>query len=789
MDEALKLPIEKRIILYILGFGEITHLDLVSHLLTQDHIALALNVPRGSISRSLKNLAGDGLVQEELSHVKGVRRRKRAYSLSWEGFEKGKELLLAIHEVDADYRDLDGEVATTKLKDLVERVRSDDPELTLMEVVDIVASEGVLDLRNIHARKEAIPVPPVKKESDRKPGVPAVRRFYGREEELKLLREISEKSKFIVIQGAAGMGKTTLIAKHLETETKPVLWHRLRPQESFETLLNVLNGWLGTDIMKVVSTASEVLLKELVGRVLVLDDLHRCDGTTMNLLTALKDSMDDQDITIICSARNRIPFYDSRDSGLNGTVAEIELAGLDEPAARELLEERGLDLVGEDLERIFSITRGHPLALELVTEDLGAQTEMMRFFQEEVFSKLTPEERHVLETLSVHREPMGPEALGGFETLERLQDRSLIDESTGLYEIKGFLREYVYHRIPLSGRKRYHKAAAELYPGNIFERAYHLLSAGEEEAAAGELIADKDHLIYNRADPLMRIICENSWDALSPEMFAQLEKIRWEIDQICGEWDNVQEYYYQSYLLGGEQSFGEALKKAGYMNWSLEELEKGLLDQKNSLEHLPTEDHSQRAEIFRVLGWTHWMMGDFQQARDATKDSLEEVQKGVKGVAPRMNLAMANILWAMGEKEEAEEHYLESLNGLTRPSDDQIRTRVLNNLGCLKMDMEDKTAASEYLREALRRSSSINFLRGKAYILLHLGVCEGDEQHLEDARSLFARLDDRPGCGYVHIHLSRGSARREEHLEQGKSFLEDLELPYLMEIMEKEGLR
>lgn len=92
MPNGLELPTEDRILLYLSSYGCLDEVYEAESDLTQKEIAINVKVQRKHISRYLKKLMDDGMVDEKVCHVKGAKQRMRCYSLTGPGAVKAREI-------------------------------------------------------------------------------------------------------------------------------------------------------------------------------------------------------------------------------------------------------------------------------------------------------------------------------------------------------------------------------------------------------------------------------------------------------------------------------------------------------------------------------------------------------------------------------------------------------------------------------------------------------------------------------------------------------------------------
>ena len=115
----------------------------------------------------------------------------------------------------------------------------------------------------------------------------------------------------------------------------------------------------------------------------------------IQFFTSLTEHLEDIDnFFMLVLSRSLIRFYNRRDVSLKNLIKELRLAGLDREGSRQLVKPKALDKASFD--KLYKLTKGHPLALELIesADDLKYSTrDIMRFVHEEIFSKLSQEEK------------------------------------------------------------------------------------------------------------------------------------------------------------------------------------------------------------------------------------------------------------------------------------------------------------------------------------------------------------------------------------------------------------
>jgi DNA-binding CsgD family transcriptional regulator len=222
---------------------------------------------------------------------------------------------------------------------------------------------------------------------------PTRARLFGREPELAILRalldEPSERGSALVVRGDAGSGKSALLVeagRHAEETGKIVLratgvesearmpfagLHQLLrpvlggiddlPVGQRQALLDAFGSTSGRSQVFIVALATLNLLGDLASRQQVaalVDDAQWLDDSTLEVLRFTARRLESDPITLVISCR------DGFESSLALSEAhEIELRGLDDEAAANLLDARVPKLSQRARQQVMELAAGNPLAL------------------------------------------------------------------------------------------------------------------------------------------------------------------------------------------------------------------------------------------------------------------------------------------------------------------------------------------------------------------------------------------------------------------------------------------
>ena len=350
--------------------------------------------------------------------------------------------------------------------------------------------------------KKAIQILQIQVPSDHPPDVSE---FINRETCLEYLKNSLDKN-MILIQGIAGMGKTQVAAKLRESIQDKYItyWKELRKRDTFESVIRSLAVFLrnkndpelaeyiedgGMDHDVIIS----ILLRSLENKryMLFFDNYHVVERDDIHdLFAQLKDELEGS--TIVITTRSLPSFVSPLDQ-----VLEDNLGGFDLSATKRYLEQMGVNVSQNPLDKIDEKIGGHPYSLKMfaslarkmaVGEILKnlPDTGIEKYLHIEIFKRLENDELEILKALSVFRTPVTADAcvqVAGSEnvriTLISLEEKLLLNRVKNSYYLHDLIKDFSYSHI--DNPKGYHRRAGKYYaelektPENILETAYHLV--------------------------------------------------------------------------------------------------------------------------------------------------------------------------------------------------------------------------------------------------------------------------------------------------------------------------
>ena len=458
----VSVAVSDRILLHLLENLEQADQFMVSNAVTRPGIAEACALHPPNVSRSMRGLLKEKLVQEHSRMVKGDERRQKAWQLTENGKSEAQNTKLELSSSTVLIRDKDGALLEIRADETADRLEAD---LSLLQVLMHALHEGVLTYGDIRFG------PIRKKDGDNRPppgrltllagahatyhtSPPQTRPVHGRADvlaDLEIWRD--EMHPCMVIQGVAGIGKSTVVAHWLKErmeneENLSICWYPCQPWDRDHGVAVSLLHRVGIDdvhdpyqLMDTLPlspgapldvdawrrrllaylTDSAAIRERFLdlddgGKppptwLVILDDVHHISENSNDLLGALLQVAIQSPLQLLLISRNRPQFYDRRDVHTRDKVREVSLKGLSVEALEEWLStfDIGDPPEADDIHRL---TGGHPLAMELL-ELYGSAThgDWLRFLDEEILDALPDGERELLAQLAVSERPVEWEKL------------------------------------------------------------------------------------------------------------------------------------------------------------------------------------------------------------------------------------------------------------------------------------------------------------------------------------------------------------------------------------------
>ncbi|GEM_PF-910489 len=726
------LTVSERILYHLSNYVKYEDKFEVPFDVTQDGISQAISISRAHAAIELKKLKSAGTIEERLSHVKKGKSRRKAYSLT----VAGKVLAVTVVQYVKD-NDIDPMVDPSK----------------------------VMPMTNIVSRSRS---------SRKSSPLPSTKDFFGRENELTVLRKAldSPSVKILSVKGMAGIGKTSVASRLASGLTgQRVFWYATKPWDVPRTVAESLaQFFLDNGCRKMYSYLSSgraelgelsVLLKEELsenGYTFVFDDADCAEGL-QDFLHMFRHSSGPA--KVIVTAENVPRFYDRSDVVAKNEVFELELGGLDKRSALKMLESRGIR--GESADKLVAMTKGHPLSLEMITVSglSEARTQVTRFLEDKFYTGLSESEKSLLQLASVFNKPFSTDAIP--KDLRDARKGSMLREvARGRFEIHASLREFVYESLSAEERTRWHSAAADHYlrQGDLQERLHHLILSRRGLEAEMLMARSPDDLLgQGNVQRLWAAI--SSFEPSKPRYRIPALMLKARAANAVGEFDKAWAILGTVAREGEPHTQIDALVEMGNIKSKKGELEESLNIFQDAL-GMSKESPGARAKALIGLGVVESKLGNASKAQEllerSARDSMAVMdQKGML----MAHMELGNLFIAQGRYEQATDHFSKCAAGFGPVE----LTNVYVNMGIACAHMDKVEEAKLHLENAVRLAGETGQPRSRAYALTSLselfmsaGDLEAAKEHCFRALDVFTEMGDGHGMSEVYANL--GMAER-----------------------------
>ncbi|WP_392531266.1 NB-ARC domain-containing protein [Nostoc sp. C117] len=327
------------------------------------------------------------------------------------------------------------------------------------------------------------------------PDVPV---FYGRTDELTKLEQwiVTDKCKLVVILGMGGIGKTSLSKKLVEklvessNEFQCMIWRSLRESPPVKKILTdsikFLSNHQITDLPDSLDGQISLLITCLNSSrcLLVLDNVESIlqignqSGQYREgyqgygqLFSRIGESRHES--CLLITTREK-PMEVTTIEGINRPIRSLQVTGL-QNAAREIIREKRLYGSQEEINQLTEMYNGHPLALNIVTNEIKDLFDgniadfllqgtplcngIIQMLDKQC-NRLSSIQNSIMYWLAINREPVSIKELDEDvistsanskrliqNALEYLKRRSLIESVAGCFTLQNFVMEYLIDKF------------------------------------------------------------------------------------------------------------------------------------------------------------------------------------------------------------------------------------------------------------------------------------------------------------------------------------------------------
>ncbi len=698
---------------------------------SQEGIANRLGTQVHNASRALSGLESEGLVMDRLAHVRGAPKRRRAYFLTDKGHRAAGKVRDDLLRSNVVYEER-GRVEEMPLGEALKRIKASTGSVgSFLDLVDMARGAEVLRSEDVSRRLS----PPARPErfAEAAFGRPKVSAFFGREAEKKaVLDHIAGDSSVMLIWGIPGIGKTSLSSKVFDELSghHHLFWYSFHPWDTEEHFMSVLSRFL--ESANRTSTAEAVRRGAASGDLFVpvasdlaaldaalfLDDVQKASQKLAMVVALLMEAVRSSGrCKAVLMSRELPPFFSRTGEG----SLTLELSGLDHASAKKFAESAR----AKDPVLAADASRGHPLLLNLMSRSGVGESrgDVLSFMDREVSRSLSPEERGMLELLSIFRHPVPPEAIldTGDSALVGLREKALVVEEEGGVWTHDILREFFASRLGPESRAALHGRAARYCEGRegsdwSLESLYHYVQAGDFAAARRVSVRDfegmSEEFPQETLECLQRVYAHPGPGPETADLLFRMAGLC----EALGDDASATKHYESCLALlpaeGSSEKSALVLESLGKLKTRAEEWAESFAAHEKALRiYQESGDAEGQVREWLNIGGAHRKHGDHGKARDAYSEALSIATKRENRAAQAAcvnNIALLD--WDEGMLKDAEARLKESVRLAHAVRDHTGEAVGLENLAELlrtQARLSEMTALMRESSEAFRRAGEI----------------------------------------------------------------------------------
>ncbi|MEZ5171897.1 MAG: LuxR C-terminal-related transcriptional regulator [Acidimicrobiia bacterium] len=500
----------------------------------------------------------------------------------------------------------------------------------------------------------------------------------GRGSELEYLATALDEHRPVVVVGRAGIGKTSLARAAAWVAQLPLFEGgglASLPWMSYLPLERALGGVPRGDPEAVAGAVCE----EVAEGVLCVDDLQWADPATLGVLPRIVE----RTRVILIVRSGEVRSMQVREIAQRTGATELEIAGLDEHTARQLVQHLAPE-IGDDRRReIVRASHGNPLLIE----QLSATSDAVDLPDSvwERFNLLPPSARDAMARLALLGRPASRDELGN--GVEHLDTSPLVSVSGTRYQpVHEVVASEVVALLEPERMRGIHAALAEQLP--TAEAARHVAAAGDTAGAATlalraasetcDPIERAQHLLYGRdlgcdADPDVLLL-----DAVDGFLAGGIyEPVESCLDQVAGTSAEIR---------------AEVALRWARLHWRRAEPEDAAAEIARGLDLVDDRDLpvTVRLEI-EATRYPVRVQYDADRAHDAAERAWAHANElGVEKAAARVALGMAHLV---AGDDAWREHYAAAMELARSSGDDETLFEAGNGLAAAELLNGDRRVA------------------------------------------------------------------------------------------------
>lgn len=643
--------------------------------------------------------------------------------------------------------------------------------------------------------------------------VPTVE-LVGRDSDREELEEIFDQTvsdrqgRVVVLSGASGVGKTTLVDTVLEQTSDAVDVLRIHCQEAgdepYQPIRNALEQYGSENPFERVDfdaedpesyeanqtalfhDVTEILTPEEGIQVLFLDDIDRADTATWTYLRYLCDRIRDLPILLIGTHRPGTlpeetpisPGADAESGDDEMPITRFTLTGLDRDNTEKLIAQilNRREIPDEFIGAIYERTDGNPLFVETTIDTLLESNQLDAQFQwypedmdaidlpdavqdtvVERLDSLGAETRSVLEWAAVAGESLPKQLLQALSELSADHVGAIVET---LVEAKMLIEE-------LRGEGRYVTIRNDV----VREALIDSLDSAEKKQRHAAIATTLENMAGSDStegmtDPIEHVSMIAYHYEQADNETAAIEWYRKAAEQSTDIYahETATDHYHRILDIARAIGDEEAMLSAGHdlaeISLTTSEYDQAERYVQFVRERTPAEQTRRRRENARLTAEIAIQRGEFTAAVDAASEGLALTEESDL-VQCRLLAVKAEAEWRQSEYDLAEETCEQFRELAEALGESSLEAEASEQFAMIAQERSDHERARENYEQALEKARNIGDRHHEARILNGLGIVADNQSRLDQSREyyeqaleLFEEIGDRHQAAKLYNNLA-----------------------------------
>ena len=406
----------------------------------------------------------------------------------------------------------------------------------------------------------------------------------------------------------------------------------------------------------------------------------------------------------------------------------------------------------EKLLYIHSLSRGHPLVLELINRGASAgafHESLENYVNIEIFSKLSGEQKRLLGALSIFREPIPLDAITEqglkVDELDSLVESGLARQAdSDTYDVHDLIREFLLQSLDGQAKEELHNKAVSWYEKQssgsqiALELIYHLISSSRHEDATAIIVEQGRDLIKEGHIELLGLLESIDTTSVGAESACRIDRLRGEVLALLGRFDEAEDAFNQAKppaeAAGLNDVIADIMSNLADIALKRGDSDSSLNMHRKALElFISMKDALGAARSYNNMGYILRRSGDNTKALEAYAEVEKILSENDSLDLLSAQIVLARSLLDLGEHTRARDHALSSYERSESSEDPILHARARAVLGRYYAKTGDADLALHHYTDALATMGEAGDPLALVEVSILLGEVLQDSGRIDEA--------------------------------------------------------